>query len=139
MSPGSELAGDWIEEQIRQRTDVGADEKRQLLRARRGEGAFRYNVEKLERACRLSGLLDRRHLRACHIKPWSACDDRERLDGCNGLLLSPQYAHLFLRGYISFEDDGTLLVSRHLNPAVLKSWHLPLPLNFGAFLPQQRG
>jgi hypothetical protein len=135
---GSELADDWMQTTLRQRTDIGARDKQQLIRARRGQGAFRRNLEKIESACRLTGLLDRRHLRASHIKPWSVSNDREKLDGCNGLLLSPHIAHLFARGYISFAADGELLVSRHLNPAVLKSWKLTLPMNVGAFQPRQR-
>jgi putative restriction endonuclease len=81
--------------------------------------------------------LDRRHLRATHIKPWCECDDGEKLDGLNGLLMSPHLAHLFERGYVSFSDAGELLVSQELNPAVLLSWKLELPLNVGAFVPRQ--
>jgi putative restriction endonuclease len=135
---GSELADDWIEATIQRRTDIDPADRQQLIRARRGQGVFRRNLEKIENACRVTGLLDRRHLRAIHIKPWSASEDREKLDGCNGLLLSPHVAHLFARGYISFADNGELLISRHLNPAVLKSWTLRPPINVGALRPQQR-
>jgi putative restriction endonuclease len=135
---GSELADDWIEATIQRRTDLNPVDRQQLIRARRGQGLFRRNLEKFENACRVTGLLDRRHLRAIHIKPWSACDDLEKLDGCNGLLMSPHVAHLFARGYISFGDDGMLLISRHLNPAVLKSWNLRPLGTAGALRPQQR-
>jgi putative restriction endonuclease len=81
----------------------------------------------------VTGLLDRRHLRASHIKPWFICDDREKLDGFNGLLLSPHVDHLFERGYVSFSDSGDLLVSKELNYAVLESWGIALPRNVGAF------
>ena len=135
---GSELADDWIEATIQRRTDLNPVDRQQLIRARRGQGVFRRNLEKFENACRVTGLLDRRHLRAIHIKPWSACDDLEKLDGCNGLLMSPHVAHLFARGDVSIADDGVLLISRHLNPAVLKSWNLPASGNVGALRPQQR-
>jgi hypothetical protein len=36
---------------------------------------------------------------------------RRRLNGENGLLLTPSVDHLFDRGFISFEDDGKLIVS----------------------------
>ncbi|MFI4914433.1 MAG: HNH endonuclease [Steroidobacterales bacterium] len=134
---GPELADAAVEQAIRQRTDIGAVQKQHLLRARRGQGVFRQNLERVESACRLTGVLDRRHLRASHIKPWNMSDDREMLDGFNGLLLSPHIEHLFDRGYLSFLDDGNLLVSRHLNPAVLKCWKLVLPASVGAFRPQQ--
>jgi hypothetical protein len=136
-SADSELADDWAEQVIQQRTDLTAAQKLQLIRARRGQGEFRQSLEKHEYACRLSGLLDRRHLRARHIKPWSICSDQEKLDGFNGLLFSPHFDHLFARGCIAFADHGELLVSRHLNPAVLRSWKIALPINVGTFKPQQ--
>jgi len=134
----SELANDWVETSIVRRTDLNPEEKQQLIRARRGLGVFRHSLEKIESACRLTGLLDRRHLRACHIKPWSVSDDQEKIDGCNGLLLSPHIAHLFTRGYISFSDEGDLLASRQLNPAILTSWNLRMPMKVGVFQPRQR-
>ncbi len=134
----SELADDWVESSIRRRTDLSPQQKQQLIRARRGLGVFRRSLEQIETACRLTGLLDRRHLRACHIKPWSVSDDQEKIDGCNGLLLSPHIAHLFTRGYISFSDQGDLLASRYLNPAILTSWSLRMPMKVGVFQPRQR-
>ncbi|WP_405286315.1 HNH endonuclease [Gaopeijia maritima] len=41
-------------------------------------------------------------------KPWRFSSNAERLDSHNGLLLLPQYDHLFDRGYITFRDDGRL-------------------------------
>ena len=38
---------------------------------------------------------DTRHLRASHIKPWRDATNAERLNGSNGLLLSPPIDHLF--------------------------------------------
>jgi hypothetical protein len=34
-----------------------------------------------------------------------------RLNGENGLLLTPSIDHLFDRGFISFEDSGKLIIS----------------------------
>ena len=133
----SELADDWAESSIRRRTDLEPADKQHLIRARRGLGLFRRSLEKIETACRVTGLLDRRHLLACHIKPWSLSEDREKIDGCNGLLLSPHVAHLFARGYISFGDQGELLASRYLNPAILSAWSLRMPMKVGPFQPRQ--
>jgi putative restriction endonuclease len=113
-----------VEEQIWLRTDMGTGEKRQLVSARAGRGIFRENVERIEKACRVTGVLDRRHLRARHIKLWKLASDFEKLDGFNGLLLSPHIDHLFNRGHISFADDGQLLLSTHLNPSVSMAWGL---------------
>jgi hypothetical protein len=76
------------------------------------EGRFRANVEAIERSCRLTGITNPSLLVASHIKPWRLCSSaEERLDGMNGLLLTPDADLLFDRGFISFEDDGEVLVS----------------------------
>ncbi len=134
---GRGLIEDVAEAAIQQRTDIGPTQKSDLLKARYGQGLFRANVELSEHSCRICGVLDRRHLWARHIKPWCECEDAEKLDGCNGLLMSPHIAHLFERGYISFSDEGDLLVSQELNPVVLENWHIQLPLNVGEFRPEQ--
>jgi hypothetical protein len=125
-------------QRVQRRTDIGAATKEALVLARRGHGLYRENVEINEIACRVTGVLDRRHLRASHIKPWYCCDDSEKLDGYNGLLLAPHIDHLFDRGHISFADSGELLVSPHLNPAVLGAWGLKAGRKVGAFKPEQR-
>ena len=135
---GSGFSDDVAEARLQQRTDIGPTQKKTLVDARRGLGIYRGNLERVEGSCRVTGLSDRRHLRARHIKPWRDCDDRERLDGFNGLLLSPHIDHLFDQGHISFTAEGEVLVSRHLNPAVLKRWGLVMPRNVGAFAAEQR-
>jgi len=137
QASGRGFAEGVAEAAIQRRVDLSPKLKADLLRARQGQGTFRSNVESQEHSCRVTGLLDRRHLRATHIKPWSDCTDAEKLAGANGLLLSPHIAQLFERGYVTFADDGELLISEELNPAVLDSWRLSLPLNVGAFTPAQ--
>jgi HNH endonuclease len=51
------------------------------------------------------------HLIASHCKPWRDSTNEERLDGENGLLMTPSMDHLFDRGFIGFEDSGTLILS----------------------------
>jgi putative restriction endonuclease len=75
-------------------------------------------LSEIEKCCRITQIADLRLLRASHIKPWRACNNnQERLDGNNGLLLSPHVDLLFDRGYISVEDDGTLLRSPRIDLA----------------------
>jgi predicted restriction endonuclease len=95
-------------------------------------------VEQLEIACRVTGVMDRRHLKAVHIKSWDSCSEAEKMDRHNGLVLSPHVAHLFERGYISFTDDGELLVARQLNSTVMKRWALPSTIAARAFAAKQR-
>ena len=46
-----------------------------------------------------------------NCKPWRDATNDERLDGENGLLLTPSIDHLFDRGFIGFEDGGRLIIS----------------------------
>ena len=82
-----------------------------LVLARRGQGLFKQRVGRIERACRVTKVDKLEHLRASHCKPWRDANHQERLDGENGLLLTPNIDHLFDRGFISFEDTGNVLVS----------------------------
>lgn len=122
---------------IRARTDIGPTEIRALCLARRGQGLFKKEVAHFEKSCRLTGVTDMRHLRASHVKPWSRSDDAERLDGTNGLLLSPHVDHLFDRGYLSFAKNGRVLRSRTLDTDVIGRWSLELDRNVGSFSRQQ--
>jgi hypothetical protein len=126
------------EADLKQRTDIGPVEKQQLVKARRGQGVYRSNLNKIEKACRVTGIADRRHLRASHIKPWVKSDDQEKLDGYNGLLLAPHVDHLFDQGYISFTDEGAMLVSDQLDRKVLERWGIDPGRNYGPFKAQQR-
>lgn len=136
-SVGPEFSDDIEEARLQQRADLGPVEKETLIRARRGHGRYRRDLEKVEIGCRLTGLIDRRHLRASHIKPWCVSDDDEKLDPNNGLLLSPHIDHLFDRGYVSFTDEGELLVSKFLNPVVLSDWGLSGSIKPKPFSAQQ--
>ena len=116
------------EREIKNRTDIGATEKYQLVLSRVGQGQYRKNLEQHEAGCRITGITDRRFLTASHIKPWSKSNDFEKLDGNNGLLLSPHVDRLFDRGYISFEDSGALMLSAALPAEVISAWGLSAAL-----------
>lgn len=122
---------------IKNRTDIGETQKLQLVQSRRGQGVYRKNLEGFERACRLTGLTQIQHLRASHIKPWRASSDFEKLDGNNGLLLSPHVDYLFDRGFISATDGGNLLVSSLLDPDMLERWGVEPSAGFGPFRAEQ--
>ena len=122
---------------IEGRTDIGPTQKQQLVQARRGQGIFKSNVRLNEKQCRVTGIEDLRLLIASHIKPWADSSDKEKLDGCNGLLLSPHVDRLFDRGLISFEDNGAMLVSSKLDPAILRRWGIDASTNVGSFKVEQ--
>lgn len=111
---------DKIEDQSQ--ADIEADttldqtEKETIIKARKGQGLFRRNVEEHESCCRVTGLEDSRLLIASHIKPWRLCETSdERLDGANGLLLAPHVDSLFDKGLVTFECDGKVNVSSTLD------------------------
>ncbi|HET9130756.1 MAG TPA: HNH endonuclease signature motif containing protein [Terriglobia bacterium] len=116
-------------------------EKEQLILARRGQGRFRQNVQQLERFCRVTKVDRSEHLRASHCKPWRDCrTNEERLNGENGLLLTPSIDHLFDRGFISFEDKGELLISPVAHFISLNRMGVPTKerINVGAFSEGQK-
>jgi putative restriction endonuclease len=79
-------------------SDIAPTFKEQVVKARRGQGVFRSSVLLTETECRVTRVSDPKHLRASHIKPWRDATDSERLNGSNGLLLSPHIDHLFDQG-----------------------------------------
>jgi hypothetical protein len=115
-TPLPELRGivEWEEREcarIAEDRHLRETERQALIKARRGQGQFRQNVAQLERFCRVTRVDRPEHLIASHIKPWRESDNHERLFEGNGLLLTPTIDHLFDRGFISFENNGELLIS----------------------------
>lgn len=133
----AELEGDAIEAAIKAST-LDVTEKLQLTKARIGHGDFRKKLEIIEPVCRVTGVTNKALLIASHIKPWSKCDNNaERLDGHNGLLLSPHIDKLFDRGWITFTDAGDLLCAEPSIEHALLQWGVELPLNVGSLNSKQ--
>lgn len=91
--------------------DIPTTTRQALVQARVGQGLFKERVSKIETRCRLTFVENPTHLVGSHIKPWREATNEERLHGANGLLLTPTADHLFDRGFISFEDNGEVIVS----------------------------
>jgi hypothetical protein len=125
--------------EIESRNLEGDLEKIQMTKSRRGQGLFKANVRLIENHCRVTGVTNIKHLRASHIKPWSLSDNSEKLDGNNGLLLSPHVDHLFDRGFVGFRPSGELVISKELNPSVLEKWAINADQNVGSFTKKQSG
>ncbi|WP_444925867.1 HNH endonuclease [Microbulbifer sp. TRSA002] len=112
-------------------------ESKTLIKARRGQGKFKENLKLVEKSCRLSNTKDPRFLIASHIKPWVISNDKEKLDGNNGLLLAPHIDKLFDTGFITFSSEGTLLYSDDTIRSQLKAWGVNPLKNVGSFNPSQ--
>ena len=106
-----DLSEQKIEQEIYQNTAINETERLALVRARRGQGLFKERVREIETRCRITGVENPVHLIASHCKPWRDATDDERLNGENGLLLTPSIDHLFDRGFIGFENNGQLIIS----------------------------
>jgi putative restriction endonuclease len=100
-----------LEEQVEGDASVDETDREAIVRARRGQGLFKQRVMVIETCCRITGVENPSHLLASHCKPWRDSTNEERLNGENGLLLTPSIDHLFDRGFIGFEDSGNLIIS----------------------------
>ena len=113
-----------------------ATDREQVILARNGQGLYRDRLlAAWGGACAVTGLSEPDFLMASHAKPWKDASDAERLDGANGLPLIPNLDKLFDKGWISFANDGVILVSPSLSSAaqaalgVNSSLQLRLPLS----------
>jgi hypothetical protein len=142
ITPAIGLA-EWEEHelsQVRANDSLPETERLAIVLARNGQGVFKQRVMRIERACRITGVTREEHLRASHCKPWRDATNEERLDGENGLLLTPSIDHLFDRGFIGFEDNGDVIVSPVAHPESLRRMGIDShkPLNVGSFASGQR-
>ena len=106
-------------QRYKQRTAAmpASTEAERLVIQRVGQDIFREGLLSYwQERCAVTGLGVPRLLMASHIKPWAHCqEDAERLDVYNGLLLAPHLDAVFDRGFVSFGDDGALLISSRLD------------------------
>jgi putative restriction endonuclease len=109
----------------------------QLAKARVGQGLFRKRVILLDGACRVTGVSDTRVLVASHIKPWRDASNNERVNGYNGILLSPHVDALFDEQLITFDDDGLMRVHESLPRDVLDRWSINPDKRVERFRPEQ--
>lgn len=128
------------ESRLSEDTAIDGTTRQALIQARRGQGLFRKNVQGIESACRVTQVERREHLIASHIQPWRDSNNDDRLDGENGLLLTPTVDHLFDRGFISFEDTGVIIVSPVADRVSLARMGIDpdSPPNVGTFSAGQR-
>lgn len=108
-------------------------EKQQLYSARIGQGLFRERVIAVDKKCIVTGVDDIALLNASHIKAWSKSANAERLDGNNGILLSPHLDKLFDKYRISFSDTGKILVFDENAKNALSRWSIDIDKEYCRF------
>lgn len=124
-----------VADQFRAKTQTlpKTTEAERLVVQRVGQDLFRSALlDYWQGRCCVTGLAVPSLLRASHIKPWAKCaTDNERLDVFNGLLLAPHLDALFDGGWISFSDQGGMLVSKQLSATaraqlgIAPGWSIP--------------
>lgn len=92
------------------------EETEQLIytKARIGHSKLKKMLVEKKGCCKICGLSDARFLIASHIKPWSQSTNYERLDLNNILLLCPHHDAAFDKGYITFDQEGVMMISNEL-------------------------
>lgn len=107
-------------DEILQSDELTTTEKSVLVSARVGQGQFRQRLFDQWQGCAVTGYGMPAMLVASHIKPWRSATNTERLDPDNGLLLLANLDKAFDRGFISFADNGEIIIAPVLErPEVL--------------------
>ncbi len=98
-------------------TQIEKTEAERIKKERVGQDTYRkYLIKYWKGACAVTGCTVNEVLKASHAKPWKNCaSDAERLSVYNGFLLSANLDALFDKGYISFTDEGNIMISSILN------------------------
>lgn len=94
--------------------NLPSSKREAIIKARIGQGRFRQSLIEYWSTCVVTVCKDDVLLRASHIKPWRDATPEECLDLYNGLLLSPALDVCFDSGYVSFDDEGGILISERL-------------------------
>lgn len=94
-----------------------------MVKQRTQQNKYRSDLLKLWGGrCAVTGIDFEGILISSHIKNFSVCQNNEAYNKANGLLLCAHLDKLFDKGYISFDKNGALLVSKELEETdLLKS------------------
>lgn len=107
------ISVDTITEEINDLNHQGQS-KEAVIKVRVNQGIFRDKLLQRFSSCCLCGVSNQNLLIASHIKPWSVCEPEEKLDSDNGFLMCPNHDRLFDQGWITFADDGKIIITDEL-------------------------
>lgn len=136
IEPDSEIFSDLFE--IDQDLTIPETQRVQLAKARIGQGLFRKRTMLVDPHCRVTRVEDPRLLIASHIKPWRDSTNQERVNGYNGIMLSPHIDALFDEHLITFENDGRMKIHPTLPLSILDLWSISRATQVEKFRPEQR-
>lgn len=114
---------------LTQMINVSQTEKEMVMKIRTAQGAFRTKLLNIGTKCAICSVCEPRLLVASHIKPWRDCNNHERIDVNNGLLLCPNHDALFDSGFITFDNDGCIMISNEINPSTIGAMNIHTDLS----------
>lgn len=91
------------------------DEREVTVSERVHQRVFREGLLRKYPHCCLCSVTNPELLFASHIKPWDKSTSMEKTNLNNGLLLCPNHDKLFDKGFISFDSNGSILISEQLS------------------------
>lgn len=124
--------------------EPGPDEKKRegtaIVNTRLKQSKFRLALEEYWNGkCALTGCELTEILLSSHIKPYRDCDtNREAYDVHNGFLFSPNVDRLFDYGYISFDDEGKIMISEKISKEDLEVLGLNAEMKLTKIEPKHR-
>lgn len=95
--------------------ETSPTKKESIVKRRIGQNILRDILLSKKCECKVCNMADKKLLIASHIKPWSQSNDYERLDENNAFLLCPNHDSLFDKGYMSFDENGKILISNRIS------------------------
>jgi predicted restriction endonuclease len=104
-------------------SSISETQKAVMVNTRIGQGRFRDDLISHWKGCAVTKYQNYSFLIASHIKPWSKSENDERLDPFNGLLLLANIDKAFDLGFISFNENGQILISDHLEECQVLGIH----------------
>jgi len=105
-------------------SELPETERQSVILSRVGQGKFRDQLIAYWKKCAVTDADCVSLLKASHIKPWRDASNEERLDPFNGLLLSPNVDAAFDSGYITFDRNGKIVLSREIEGAAAYQLHI---------------
>ncbi len=121
----SELMIERLEQSLKVAATAGlVTEEIREAKQRRFQNTLRTLLLEKRKNCEVTGVKTEEVLIASHIKPWKHCEDKEKIDMENLLLLSAHFDNLFDKGLISFNDQGKILISSSLDKTERKRLNL---------------
>jgi hypothetical protein len=123
----NDLGGDMLRD-LEALSTLPETERQSLVLSRIGQGEFRAQLVSYWKGCAVTDANCIPLMKASHIKPWRESNNKERLDVFNGLLLSPNIDAAFDTGYITFDSQGKIVLSKAMVGAPAFQLHITAKL-----------